>query len=216
MNYIQFGLYADKDMSVEEYAKLIDGSQLTYTSKSQGSGDAFYEVTYAGATKGAPVTTTNTSFRITYPDGNKTGDISSKPHVTPPGTKEFWIQSGSEAGVGMYLQIDKMNTSILGLDGIDVSTEEGAGKAITAVGKALAVANSYRSKIGAQQNRLEHAVNNNKNTSENTQAAESQIRDADMAKEMVEILKNNILEQVGQSMLAQANQSNQGILSFLQ
>ena len=66
------------------------------------------------------------------------------------------------------------------------------------------------------QNRLEHAVNINKNISENTQAAESQIRDTDMAKEMVELSKQNILEQMGTSMITQANQSRQGVLSLLQ
>lgn len=129
---------------------------------------------------------------------------------------KLWIQSGAEAGQGMFLEIDKMNTSVLGLDDTDVSTVEGAGKAITAAKKALAKVNRNRSKIGAQQNRLEHTVKNNENTSENTQAAESQIRDTDMAKEMVEFAKHNILEQVGQSMMAQANQSNQGVLSLLQ
>lgn len=73
-----------------------------------------------------------------------------------------------------------------------------------------------RSYFGASQNRLEHAYANNKNTEENTTAAESRIRDTDMATEMVDFSKNNILAQVGQSMLAQANQSTQGILSLLQ
>lgn len=73
-----------------------------------------------------------------------------------------------------------------------------------------------RSYFGASQNRLEHAYANNKNTEENTTAAESRIRDTDMATEMVDFSKNNILAQVGKSMLAQANQSTQGILSLLQ
>ena len=72
-----------------------------------------------------------------------------------------------------------------------------------------------RSNIGAQQNRLEHTYRNVTNVAENTQAAESRIRDTDMAKEMVELAKQNILEQVGQSMIAQANQSNQGVLALL-
>ena len=75
---------------------------------------------------------------------------------------------------------------------------------------------SHRSKLGAIQNRLEHTIANLDNTSENTQAAESRIRDTDMAKEMVTYSKNNILAQAGQSMLAQANQSTQGVLSLLQ
>ena len=73
-----------------------------------------------------------------------------------------------------------------------------------------------RSKLGAQQNRLEHTYNNTENIAENTQAAESRIRDTDMAAEMVRFSKDSILAQVGQSMLAQSNQSRQGILSLLQ
>lgn len=73
-----------------------------------------------------------------------------------------------------------------------------------------------RSKIGAQQNRLEHTIRNENNIIENITAAESNIRDTNMAKEMVKYSNDNILSQVGQSMLAQANQSNQGILSLLQ
>ena len=81
---------------------------------------------------------------------------------------------------------------------------------------ALLKLNDISSKIGAQQNRLEHTIKHQNNTIENTQHAESVIRDTDMAEEMVKFSKENILEQAGQAMLAQANQSNQGILSLLQ
>ena len=76
--------------------------------------------------------------------------------------------------------------------------------------------NSQRSDLGAIQNRLEHTINNLDNVVENTQAAESQIRDTDMATEMVKYSNNNILAQAGQAMLAQSNQANQGVLSLLQ
>ena len=75
---------------------------------------------------------------------------------------------------------------------------------------------TQRSKLGALQNRLEHTINNLDTTAENTQAAESRVRDTDMASEMVQYSKNNILTQAGQSMLAQANQQTQGVLSLLQ
>ena len=81
--------------------------------------------------------------------------------------------------------------------------------------KAIDTVSTERSKLGALQNRLEHTINNLDTTSENTSAAESRIRDTDMASEMVEYSKNNILAQAGQSMLAQANQSTQGVLSLL-
>lgn len=84
------------------------------------------------------------------------------------------------------------------------------------VQKAISMVSEQRSKLGAIQNRLEHTIANLDNIAENTQSAESRIRDTDMAEEMVEYSKNNILAQAGQSMLAQANQSTQGVLSLLQ
>ena len=91
-----------------------------------------------------------------------------------------------------------------------------ANATIDAVQKAINSVSSQRSALGALQNRLEHTVANLDNVSENTSSAESRIRDTDMADEMVEYSKNNILAQAGQSMLAQANQSTQGVLSLLQ
>ena len=128
----------------------------------------------------------------------------------------LWIQSGCEAGDGMYLEIDPMNTSILGINDLDASTVDGANHAMDAVKGALEKVSSNRSKIGAQQNRLEHTIANELNVVENTTSAESRIRDTDMSKEMVAFSKDMILENVGQAMLAQANQSNQGVLSLLQ
>ena len=135
---------------------------------------------------------------------------------TRKGKKRFWIQSGAEVGDGMFIDVDIMNTSVLGIVGLNLSTEDSARKAISDIGKAVDRLSSMRSKLGAQQNRLEHTFKNVTNIAENTQAAESRIRDTDMAKEMVELSKHNILEQVGTSMIAQANQSNQGVLSLLQ
>ena len=91
-----------------------------------------------------------------------------------------------------------------------------ANDSITAIQEAINRISTQRSALGAIQNRLEHTVANLDNVSENTQSAESRIRDTDMASEMVEYSKNNILAQAGQSMLAQANQSTQGVLSLLQ
>ena len=84
------------------------------------------------------------------------------------------------------------------------------------VQEAIGKVSTQRSKLGALQNRLEHTINNLDTTAENTQAAESRVRDTDMASEMVQYSKNNILTQAGQSMLAQANQQTQGVLSLLQ
>jgi flagellin len=98
---------------------------------------------------------------------------------------------------------------------VDVSTATAAKASIAAITKAIASVSSQRSDLGAVQNRLEHTIKNLDNVIENTTAAESSIRDTDMASMMVEFTKNNILAQAGQSMLAQANQSNQGVLSLL-
>ena len=100
--------------------------------------------------------------------------------------------------------------------GARVDDYESANKTITKVQDAINTVSTQRSALGALQNRLEHTVANLDNVSENTQSAESRIRDTDMASEMVDYSKNNILAQAGQSMLAQANQSTQGVLSLLQ
>ena len=99
---------------------------------------------------------------------------------------------------------------------VSVDNYDVANKSITAIQEAINKVSSQRSSLGAIQNRLEHTVSNLDNVSENTQSAESRIRDTDMASEMVNYSKNNILAQAGQSMLAQANQSTQGVLSLLQ
>ena len=131
-------------------------------------------------------------------------------------TKNIWIQSGAEEGDGLYIEFDAINCQTMGISGLDVTTEDGASSAISDVKDALKILMESRAQIGAQQNRLEHTINNLNNVVENTTAAESQIRDTDMATEMVEYSNQNILEQAGVSMLSQANQQTQGILSLLQ
>ena len=103
----------------------------------------------------------------------------------------------------------------IGVSGLSVSSFSSAGSAMDAIQAAIDEVSEQRSYLGALQNRLEHTIANLDNISENTSAAESRIRDVDMAEEMVEYSKNNILAQAGQSMLAQANQSTQGVLSIL-
>ena len=125
------------------------------------------------------------------------------------------LQVGALSGQSISISIGNMNASSLKISGLKVSSFSAAGKAMAAIQKAINSVSTQRSKLGALQNRLEHTINNLNTTSENTSAAESRIRDVDMATEMVEYSKNNILAQAGQSMLAQANQANQGVLSLL-
>ncbi len=111
--------------------------------------------------------------------------------------------------------IGNMGAESLGIDKVSVATQEGAGEAINAIKNPINTVSSTRGDLGAIQNRLEHTINNLGVTTENMTAAESRIRDVDMAKEMMEFTKNNILSQAATSMLAQANQTPQGVLQLL-
>ena len=125
------------------------------------------------------------------------------------------LQVGSLSGQKISIHISNMDAGTLGVTGLEVSSYAAAGSAMDAIQSAIKLVSDQRSYLGALQNRLEHTISNLDNISENTSAAESRIRDVDMAEEMVEYSKNNILAQAGQSMLAQANQSTQGVLSLL-
>lgn len=142
--------------------------------------------------------------------GQKNYDVSS-------GGEGVTLQVGANEGQTISFGISDMSSTALGIDGtkVDCSTQTGASNSIDALDKAIATVSKQRSLLGAVQNRLEHTIANLDNTSENLQSAESSIRDVDMASEMVTYSKYNILQQAGQSMLAQANQSNQGVLSLL-
>ena len=128
------------------------------------------------------------------------------------------LQVGALSGQTITISIGSMSATGIGvsISKVDVTDHDKASAAMKSVQDAIDKVSSQRAKLGAVQNRLEHTIANLDNVSENTQAAESRIRDTDMAKEMVSWSKNNILQQAGQSMLAQANQSNQGVLSLLQ
>ena len=128
------------------------------------------------------------------------------------------LQVGALNGQKISITIKAMNAAGIGINAGNnkVNTFANAGKAMSTFQKAISKVSTQRSALGALQNRLEHTVANLDNVAENTQSAESRIRDTDMAEEMVEYSKNNILAQAGQSMLAQANQSTQGVLSLLQ
>ena len=126
------------------------------------------------------------------------------------------LQVGALKGQVISVTIDSVAASKLEVDKLSMKSNSAAGKAMSSIQKAITTVSTTRSKLGALQNRLEHTIANLDTTAENTQAAESRIRDTDMAATMVEFSKNNILTQAGQSMLAQANQSTQGVLSLLQ
>ncbi len=164
----------------------------------------------ADADKQASVTNTDNSFEITVGQAKTEKALSFNLHV------------GADADMTNKIGVDieTMNSTNLGVKGLDVvgaDNDNGitATYAIDAIADAVQKVSDQRSALGAIQNRLEHTIANVDNVVENTTAAESRIRDTDMAEEMVRYSKNNILAQAGQSMLAQANQSTQGVLSLL-
>ena len=150
----------------------------------------------------------------------KTTYTITKGYATVADTLSFNLHVGADADMTnkITVDIDVMNSANLGVKGLNVTDATGtaATYAVDAISDAIAKVSSQRSALGAVQNRLEHTIDNLDNIVENTKTAESRIRDTDMAEEMVEYSKNNILAQAGQSMLAQANQSTQGVLSLLQ
>jgi flagellin len=125
------------------------------------------------------------------------------------------LQVGANASQNISFTIGTVSTSDLGISGIAVSTAASATAAIASLDAAISTVTTSRANLGAIQNRLEHTINRLGMTSENLQAAESRIRDADMAAEMIEFTKHQILQQSGMAMLAQANQSPQSVLSLL-
>ncbi|SFA74513.1 flagellin [Clostridium frigidicarnis] len=125
------------------------------------------------------------------------------------------LQIGANEGQNIALSIGDMRAEALGVNAIDVSDAKKADATVTTIQSAIDKVSTERSKLGAYQNRLEHTINNLSTSSENLQAAESRVRDVDMAKEMMSFSKNNILQQAAQAMLSQANQQPQGVLQLL-
>ena len=194
----------------------IDDTDASVISKDVAYGLASKELLAAnqiGDTKGSAKVANagakaDGSFKITTGQAEVANSLSFSLHV------------GADADMTNKIQvnIDAMDSASLGIKGLNVKDDSGnaATYAVDAISDAISKVSSQRSSLGAVQNRLEHTINNLDNVVENTTTAESRIRDTDMAEEMVNYSKNNILAQAGQSMLAQANQSNQGVLSLLQ
>ena len=186
-----------------------DNSIITAAHAYDLAKDELLAANQIGVTKGTPaVTATNNSFAITLGKAEVANTLSFSLHV------------GSDADMTNKIQvnIETMNSDYLGIKNLNVADDSGkaATYAIDAIADAVAKVSEQRSALGAVQNRLEHTIDNLDNVVENTTSAESRIRDTDMAEEMVNYSKNSILQQAGQSMLAQANQANQGVLSLLQ
>ena len=201
----------------------IDDTDTTVISKKKAYELASKELLKAnqiGDTKGsAKVGVGNTATAIDLTNGTGTFQIQTG-SAEVANSLAFSLHVGADADMTNKIQvnIDAMDSASLGIKGLNVKDASGnaATYAVDAISDAISKVSSQRSSLGAVQNRLEHTINNLDNVVENTTTAESRIRDTDMAEEMVNYSKNNILAQAGQSMLAQANQSNQGVLSLLQ
>ena len=177
----------------------VKAANGTQTSADLGYIDSEVQALKSEITRVATTTTFNEQSLL---DGTFTG-------------KALQVGAENDSAQRISVDISAMSASGIGLSATSVSTQSGAQGAIDDIKKALASVSKQRSDLGAIQNRLEHTINNLDNVVENTQSAESAIRDTDMATEMVKYSNNNILAQAGQAMLAQANQANQGVLSLL-
>ena len=193
----------DNDASVISANKAYELIKNELIKASSIGADAGYEAKIKSAdhvNKGA-YSSTNTQISFTIEEGKRE------------------VTQGLQIGLHVGADADENNkiSAGLGVKGLNLVDKTGAKAtyAIDSIADAISKVSAQRSSLGAVQNRLEHTINNLDNVVENTTSAESQIRDTDMAETMVEYSKNNILAQAGQSMLAQANQSNQGVLSLL-
>ena len=191
-------------------------------SKSVGEGENILTKTEAYAKMAEELTKASsigTDTAATVKSNNSGEFTISKGTVNVKDSLSFSLHVGADADMTNKITVDleSMSAAGLGIKGINLNDETGASAtyAIDAISDAISKVSSQRSALGAVQNRLEHTISNLDNVAENTTSAESAIRDTDMATEMVNYSKNNILAQAGQSMLAQANQSTQGVLSIL-
>ena len=231
--------YLDADPTKKIYTeKPVDGVEATdanFTSDIPTTKPQFYDKdgnkisenalsNYFETTDGTTVTQKD-GTTLYDEDGNVlelTADDISEALATPEelvGALELKLHVGADATTNNQISIDlhAMSSKGLGVEGlkVDGTDDTNALAAIDTIKEAIQKVSTQRSALGAVQNRLEHTIANLDNVVENTTAAESQIRDTDMASEMVKYSNNNILAQAGQAMLAQANQANQGVLSLL-
>ena len=217
------GVY-DGSGNIEDKIFTVNGEKFLYVTDPAKLGDDYKDVNYVKVT-GTSGTDTKTMAALikaktgieAEADNAAKTTLNLKPSSTATG-KGIELQIGANEGQTMNFTLDDMSADALGVGGnnVNLSTQDSAKTATTTIDAAIKKVSAARGRMGAVQNRLEHTINNLDTASENLQTAESRIRDTDMAEEMVNYSKNNILAQAGQSMLAQANQSNQGVLTLLQ
>ena len=209
--------------NIEDKIFTVNGEKFAFVTDSTLLGDDYKDVNYvetATATPDGGESNTMAALikaKTGIDAAANTTTIALKPSATATG-KGIELQIGANEGQTMSFTLDDMSADALGVGvgKVDLSKQESAKTATTTIDAAIKKVSAARGRMGAVQNRLEHTISNLDTASENMQTAESRIRDTDMAEEMVNYSKNNILAQAGQSMLAQANQANQGVLTLLQ
>jgi flagellin len=214
------GTEADETINVKitDYDAAANTYSLQWTTQ-DGDTDTLTGVAAAGGAQ-TIVTGAGGSYSLTLgavgtEDIGKEATFTSRASVEEYANNTLSFQIGANSSQTMNVDINDMRASALHVDNIDVSSAATAEASISAINKAIEDVSAQRSKLGAFQNRLEHTINNLGTSQENLTAAESRIRDVDMAKEMMEQTKNSILSQAAQAMLAQANQQPQGVLQLL-
>ena len=200
------------------YALEVDGTEITLTlTDVDGNLVGSQTINFGTAPTGFETKEiTFGSLGITVTINSEITDIAADNTFDVVATGSVSLMIGANEGENMIISIGDMRAdAFTGLTSIDISTAANAEQAVTTINNAIEVVSSVRSKLGAYQNRLEHTIRNLDNTAENLQAAESRIRDVDMAKEMMEFTKQSILQQAATAMLAQANMSPQSVLQLL-
>lgn len=183
------------------------GSAVTATASAAGLTGAVEGITVTVKDAAGNVRTAATDALSSFNETTAAADVRADGSAT--------LQIGANTNQNLNLAINDMRSSALGVKGLQVSTQTQANVAIKVIDTATQKVSAERAKLGAYQNRLEHTINNLGTSSENLTSSESRIRDVDMAKEMSEFSKNNILSQAAQAMLAQANQQPQQVLQLL-
>ena len=217
------GVY-DGTGNIEDKIFTVNGEKFAYVTDPTKLGDDYKDVNYVKATTvdntaaDAMAKLINAKTGISAETDAQTDTTINLKAGTSNTGNGITLQIGANEGQTMSFTLDDMSADALGVGvgKVDLSKQESAKTATTTIDAAIKKVSAARGRMGAVQNRLEHTINNLDTAAENMQTAESRIRDTDMAEEMVNYSKNNILAQAGQSMLAQANQSNQGVLTLLQ
>ena len=186
----------------------FSGGSITFTAAANGTSNAVEGLTFEVTDKDGNVKTDASNILSSFTETTAAKDAKAT-------DGSVTLQIGANAGQTMKVSIGDMGSTALGLTNLDVSTQDGATVSIKVIDEATSKVSSQRSMLGAVQNRLEHTINNLDTASENLSSAQSQIADVDMAAEMMNYTKNNVLSQAAQAMLAQANQQPQQVLSLL-